>query len=325
MGNLVAVLVHCNKRGAEAIVGDNAHMFLYEQGSMAQFGGVQANIIPNEPDGTYSIEKVIENIRPDDIHNTRTSLICVENTHNRCGGRALPQKWLDELTQLAHNNGIPVHMDGARLFNASVATGIPAARIVRDCDSVSICLSKGLGAPVGSVLVGTERFIAEARRMKKALGGGMRQAGIIAAAGLYCMDHMIDRLGEDHENAKIVAKAIHDLKSPVVSVDLDLVESNIIFLLLNGVGADDVCERFAKIDKDEEKKLGRSIKVLSAPKSDKSIRLVLHYDVSREMAIKAAEKICYVIQEFSTKVQPDHNYSVNSFQEFKKSKCHNTN
>ena len=211
MGNLVAILTHAG-RGDEMLLGDLSHTFIYEGGGPAALGGVHPHPLPNLPDGTLDIDRLRRAIRnPTDIHQPPTRLICLENTHNRCGGVVLPPSYTEAVAELAHDAGARLHLDGARLFNASVATGIPAASLARGADSVMVCLSKGLGCPVGSILCGDRRFIERARRIRKLVGGGMRQAGIIAAAGIYALKNNIERLADDHRNAIRLASGIDDI------------------------------------------------------------------------------------------------------------------
>jgi threonine aldolase len=207
MGNIVALLTH-GGRGDEVILGDLSHTFLYEGGATAGLAGIHPHVLKNEPNGTLPIEAIEAAIRGDNIHFPRTRLICLENTHNRCGGSVISPEYCARVADLARSRGIAVHLDGARLFNASVALRVPLAELTANVDSVMICLSKGLGAPVGSVLCGTRDFIARAKRMRKIVGGGMRQAGIIAAAGIYAMENNVDRLAKDHENARRLADGI---------------------------------------------------------------------------------------------------------------------
>jgi len=264
---------------------------------MAQFGGINCNKVPNLPDGTFQLELIRQNIREENIHCPITKLICIENTHNFCGGRILPLEWIDKVTELSHQYGIPVHMDGARVFSAAVGSGIPLPRILRDVDTVNICLSKNLGAPMGSVLVGTADFIKKSRRLRKALGGGMRQVGMMASAGIYALDHMVNRLAEDHQNAIKIAKAILSVNNPNFTVDLSQVQTNMIVLLLKNCEADFVCERLAQTPPDEVAALGSAVSIHAWPKSDSTIRLVLHADAAGELADKAAEKLCHVAKE----------------------------
>jgi threonine aldolase len=207
MANLVALLTHC-RRGDETIMGDLAHTFFYEVGGSAALGGVHPRPLPNQPDGTIRLEDIEAAIRPKDDHFPTTRLICLENTHNRCGGAVLPAQYLSETAALARRHGIAFHLDGARLANAAVALGTQPGVLAAGADSVGICLSKGLAAPVGSVLCGSHAFIDEARRFRKMVGGGMRQAGVIAAAGIVALDTMVERLAEDHANARRLAEGI---------------------------------------------------------------------------------------------------------------------
>ncbi len=207
MANLIGVLTH-TRPGDEILLGDQSHIFNYEVGGAARVGGVQTHPLRNRPDGSLDVAEVAAAVRDGNIHNPANPLLCLENTHNRCGGAAVPVDQMDALTATAHRAGMRVHLDGARIFNAQAALGVPAARIARDCDSVSFCLSKGLGCPVGSLLCGPRDYIAGARRNRKMLGGGMRQAGILAAAGLYALDHHIERMADDHMNARRLAEGL---------------------------------------------------------------------------------------------------------------------
>ncbi|MDO8670046.1 MAG: low-specificity L-threonine aldolase [Dehalococcoidia bacterium] len=225
MSNLIAVLSHC-QRGDEFIVGTEAHILLYEAGGSAGLGGVHHRAVPNEPDGTMNLLAIEEAIREPNIHFPRTALICLENTHNRCGGDALTPEYTASVVDLARRYAIPLHLDGARIFNAAVALGVDVKELTKGVESVGFCLSKGLSAPVGSVLCGSEAFIARARRLRKMLGGGMRQAGIIAAAGIVGLEKMIDRLAEDHANARRLAEGIQGIAS--IQVDPEQVSTNII-------------------------------------------------------------------------------------------------
>ena len=229
MANLVCTLTHC-ARGEEVILGDSSHIFLNEAGGMSALGGIHAHTIPNQPDGTMRLEEIEAAIRSDNVHFPRTRLICLENTHNRCYGAALTPEYCDSVAQMAKRHGLQLHIDGARIFNAAVALGIDVKDLIRNADSLSFCLSKGLSAPVGSLVCGTREFIAEARRNRKILGGGMRQAGIIAAAGITALDQMVDRLKEDHTNARRLAEGIHQIEG--LHVDLSRVQTNIIYFNL---------------------------------------------------------------------------------------------
>jgi threonine aldolase len=229
MGNLTAVLSHCG-RGDEVILGDRCHIFRSEQGGAAALGGVHPMAIRNQPDGTLELAEIEANIRGDNEHYPVTKLVCVENTHNFCGGRVLPVDYMDAVGDLAHAHGLKVHVDGARLWNAAVALGVAPARLVRNADSVSVCLSKGLAAPVGSLVAGDKAFVARARRMRKVAGGGMRQAGILAAAGIVAITEMVERLSDDHANAKALAHGLAALDG--IAIDPDAVETNLVFFEL---------------------------------------------------------------------------------------------
>jgi threonine aldolase len=217
MGNLVSVLSHC-ERGAEAIMGHRAHTFLFEAGGTSAVGGIHPRTVPNQPDGTLDLDDVAAAIRdPGNPHYPRSRLICLENTHNRCGGAVLTPQYMAEVRALADHHHLAIHLDGARIFNAAVALQVPAARLARDADSVTFCLSKGLSAPVGSVVCGEQGFIQRARRHRKLLGGGMRQAGIIAAAGIVALQSMVERLADDHANAQRLAQGLASLPGVVLA------------------------------------------------------------------------------------------------------------
>jgi threonine aldolase len=209
-GNLIAMLSHC-QRGDEVICGDQAHTLLYEAGGAWAVGGFGLRTVRNDSRGRLDAGELRATIRPDDEHFPRTGLICLENTHNRCGGAVLSEEDLSSVRDIADQHGIPIHVDGARIFNAAVALGVPASRLADYSDSITFCLSKGLGAPVGSVLCGSRDFIKKARRARKVLGGGMRQAGIIAAAGIYALENMVERLADDHENAQVAAAGLKEI------------------------------------------------------------------------------------------------------------------
>ena len=230
MANLVAVLSHC-QRGDEVILGDQAHTFLYEAGGISAFGGVHSRQIPNQEDGTLLLEDIKKSIRKEDVHFPPTRLICLENTHNRCLGMPLSVDYTNSVTEIAKNNSLSVHVDGARIFNASVSLDVAVTELTENIDSVSFCLSKGLSAPAGSMLCGTKDFIEKARRNRKALGGGMRQAGVLAAAGLVALEKMTDRIIDDHKNARTLAEGISNIEG--ISINLERVKTNIIYFSLD--------------------------------------------------------------------------------------------
>ena len=271
MGNAIAILTHC-RRGDEIIVGDRAHIYLYEVGGAARLNGSPARAIPTLPDGTLDPTRLAASFLGDDVHEARTGLLCVENTHNMCGGRLLSPETLRALTEPARRRGVPTHMDGARLFNAAVGLGVPASALAAEVESVMFCLSKGLSAPVGSLLAGSSAFIAEARRGRKLLGGGMRQAGILAAAGIVALEQMVDRLADDHANAKRLAQGLEQL--PGVRVKPETVESNILFFEVIGADGRPRNEEFTQV--------AASGGALFSSGDTGAIRAVTHYGVSGE-------------------------------------------
>ena len=224
-GNLIAVLTHTN-HGDEIIVGDEAHILWYEVGGAAALGGVTLRTVPNDRCGRLNLDDIDQAIRAKDIHYPETRLLCLENTHNRCGGAVLTIDYTNEVCNLVHTRGLKVHLDGARIFNAAIALGVPAQALARSCDSVSLCLSKGLSAPVGSLLCGSKDFIERARKFRKMLGGGMRQAGVIAAAGIVALETMVDRLAEDHANARRLAEGLANIKG--INLAQDEIPTNIV-------------------------------------------------------------------------------------------------
>ncbi len=228
--NLTAVLTH-TKHGDEIIVGSEAHMLWYEVGSASAFGGVTIRTVPNDSCGRLSIRDINRTIRDKDLHYPETTLLCLENTHNRCGGTVLTPDYTDEVCGLAHRRGVKVYLDGARIFNAAVALGVPAGKLTQNVDSVGLCLSKGLSAPVGSLLCGSKDFINRARKFRKMLGGGMRQAGIIAAAGIVALETMVDRLAEDHSNARHLAEGLSGIKG--ITLAQDEIPTNIVMFDLS--------------------------------------------------------------------------------------------
>lgn len=276
MGNLIAILAHCG-RGDEVILGDKAHTFLFEAGGISALGGVHSCQVPNQPDGTLALGAIREAIRPDDAHHPITRLITLENTHNRCGGVALTRAYTRSVGELAVQHGLKLHLDGARLFNAAVAQGAPAVELAAPADSISICLSKGLCAPVGSVLVGSQDFIHRAHRIRKQLGGGMRQAGILAAAGIVALECMVDRLADDHARARRLAAGLAQI--PGLELDPGSPYTNMIFVGLKpdtGLVARDVAARLAE--------LGVKVGVVS----ERRFRLVTHYWIDDEAVTYAA-------------------------------------
>jgi len=224
MGNLIAILSHCG-RGDEVLLGDECHVLWYESGGAAALGGLPFNQLRTDRFGRFDPQQVSDLIRAPRAGYPRTGVLCLENTHNRCGGTVLSPEYLTEIATIAHGRGVPVHLDGARIFNAA-ALGVPASTIVASIDSIQFCFSKALAAPVGSIVVGTREFIARVRGNRKLVGGAMRQAGVIAAAALVGLTEMVDRLPEDHVRARHLAEGLAQL--PGITVDLETVQSNIV-------------------------------------------------------------------------------------------------
>ena len=273
MGNLVSLLTHC-RRGDEVIMGDLAHSFLYEVGGASALGGLMIHTLPNRR-GMLDPAEVEAAIRSQDIHHPRTRLICLENTHNRCGGIALTPAETRSVAEVAHRHGLALHLDGARIFNAAIAQGLEARELTREMDSVMFCLSKGLAAPVGSMVAGNRDFIQEARRMRKMVGGGMRQAGVLAAAGVVALETMVERLAEDHLNARLLAEGISQL--PGLEIDLSTVETNIVIfqVIKDDLRPEELVVRL----------LARGVKMI--PFGRDSVRAVTHYGIT-EQDVKVA-------------------------------------
>ncbi|MFQ5449131.1 MAG: low-specificity L-threonine aldolase [Nitrospinaceae bacterium] len=230
MGNLVCVLTHC-RRGDEAILGDRSHIFLNEAGGISALGGVHPHILPNAEDGTLPLDSVEKAVRPVDIHYPPSRLLCLENTHNYCMGSPLSPEYMEQAADLAHRYSLRIHLDGARIFNAAAALGVDVKRLARHADSVMFSLSKGLSAPVGSLICGSGGFIQKARKMRKMVGGGMRQAGHLAATGLVALEHLAGRLQEDHDHAKKLAEGLSSI--PGIELNAERVQTNIVFFGLN--------------------------------------------------------------------------------------------
>ena len=265
MGNLAGILAHCG-RGDEVILGNKAHTFLFEAGGISALCGVHSCQLPNQPDGSLALDELESAIRPDDPHDPVTRLICLENTHNRCGGTYQMPEYMRRVGEFVHGRGLAVHLDGARVFNAAAAQGIKAKELTAPVDSVTFCLSKGLCAPVGSVLCGPKGFIANAHRIRKMLGGGMRQAGILAAAGIVALERMVDRLAEDHFRAKRLANGLRQI--PGLALQVGSPATNMVFLSL-----DESIQRSTEDVQGRLKERG----VLAGITGERQFRLVLHY------------------------------------------------
>jgi len=279
-GNLLALMVHC-QRGDEVILEADSHIFLYEVGGISAIAGLVPKCVRGHG-GVLQVADVLNNIRADNIHFPRTSLLCLENTHNRAGGAVTTLPQMESLGALANAHGFPLHLDGARIFNAAVALGVPVSALAAPCASVSVCLSKGLGAPVGSLLVGSRAFVAKARKLRKMLGGGMRQAGVIAAAGIVALETMTERLADDHANARFLAEGLLDIG---FQVELARVETNIVMAQTASLGltAEEVVMRLATV----------GVKASSIEKH--IMRFVTHHHIDRAAVSEALARISQVL------------------------------
>ena len=280
MSNLVALMTHCQP-GEEVILGDQAHIVRAEVGGAARVGGLLLTALPNEPDGGLEPEGIRRAVRGANVHHPKTTLLALENTHNFCGGAVLSLERTRDLSGIAAELGLRVHLDGARIFNAEIATGVPAAELAASADSVGFCLSKGLAAPVGSLLCGSPEFIERARRQRKMLGGGMRQAGVLAAAGLVALEEMVDRLADDHRTAQRLAAGLAALE---IAVAPERVATNIVAFPAPGSDAPAFQQRLAERG------------VLATVLSDRVARLVTHAGISDADVDEALNRIEAALQ-----------------------------
>jgi len=269
MGNLVSLLAHCG-RGDEIILGSLSHTFFFEQGGSAAVGGIHPRTVANQPDGTLALSEIEAAIRSDNIHFPLTRLIVLENTHNLCGGYPLDIDYMKAVGDIARCHHLKIHVDGARIFNAAVALDVKVDQLAAEADSVSFCLSKGLAAPVGSVVCGSRDFIFQARRARKVLGGGMRQAGVLAAAGIVALNEMVDRLADDHANARKLADGLAEM--PGLSIDPSLIKTDIVYfeVIREDLTVQDLIKRL-----DEQ-----GVRML--PVGPGRIRAVTHYHITSE-------------------------------------------
>ncbi len=291
MGNLAAILAHC-QRGDEIILGDKAHTFLFEAGGVSVLGGVHSRQLPNQPDGTLALEDILAAIRPDDPHQPITSLVTLENTHNRCGGVPLTPAYTRAVGDLAHQHGLRLHLDGARLFNAAVSLGVEPRELTQPADSVTFCLSKALCAPVGSIICGCTEFIDRAHRIRKVLGGGMRQAGVLAAAGLVALETMINRLAEDHARAQNLATILKTC--PGLILDPVTPQTNMIFCNLQDgfpLTASQVAQQL------------KACGVLAGVAGARRFRLVTHYWIGEEEVVRAGQAFYEVLNSVSSSLR----------------------
>lgn len=283
MSNLIAVLTHTH-RGDEILMGSEAHMFWYEVGGASALGSVIMRTLPNDEDGRIDPGVVERAIRPENVHSPRTTLLCLENTHNRCSGAVLTLDYTATIAELAHQHGLAVHLDGARIFNAAVALDVTASDLARAADSVCFCVSKGLSAPVGSLLCGSQEFVTKARKWRKMMGGGMRQAGVIAAAGIVALEKMVSRLVEDHAHARRLAHGLAQI--PGITINAEKIQTNIVIFespsIISGT------ELAQRID-------AQGVKLL--PRGDRKIRAVTHRMVGTADVDEALNRIELVVKE----------------------------
>ncbi len=274
MGNAVSVLAHAG-RGEAVMVGNQSHIYRYEVGGASTLGGSPMVVVPTHDNGMLDLHQVQIGISDgSDEHSAPTALLCIENTHNRCGGAVLNVAQVETLAHLAHSRNVAIHMDGARVFNAAIALGVPVSTLVAPVDSVMFCLSKGLSCPVGSMVVGSRAFIHRAFRMRKLLGGGMRQAGILAAAGIVALEHMVDRLAEDHENARRLAYGLADF--PQINIDPTRVVTDIVNFSVQNEQQETLSEAETLRFLDKTKEFG----VLMGTMGEGTIRAVTHYGIT---------------------------------------------
>jgi threonine aldolase len=283
MGNLASLLAHC-PRGREVIVGDEAHIYHYEAGGASVLGGLVYHPVPTAPDGSLLLDALAESVRPaaGNAHLAPAGVICLENTHNRMGGTIVSPEHTREVAALAAHQGLPVHLDGARIFNAAVTTGLPVTAWTSAVTSVQFCLSKALGAPIGSIVAGSWPFVHEVRRIRKMLGGGMRQVGVVAAAGLVALDTMVDRLADDHANARLLARTLADI--PGVVIDLARVQTNIV-----------IFEPPASWAPEDFLGAAREAGVWLVPFGRRRLRAITHADVSRAACLEAGERLARIV------------------------------
>lgn len=286
MGNLAAILTHCG-RGSEIILGDQSHIFYYEAGGISAAGSIHPRTVKNNSDGTIDLDEIEKAIRSENVHFPRTSLVCLENTHNRCGGSVLTVEYMNNVSNLLKAYNIPTHLDGSRIFNAAIALNLKEENLCSSVDSVNICMSKGLGAPVGSLICGNREFILEARRNIKMLGGGMRQCGIIAAGGLFALDNMRSRLAEDHNNAGIIVDKLSEHSD--IKVKLNNIPTNIVYFEVKKTTGRE--NDFVKMCAGEG--------VLFASTGKGVYRLVTHYGITEEDCMFSCRKILENIEKFN--------------------------
>ncbi|KAK7507191.1 hypothetical protein BaRGS_00001126 [Batillaria attramentaria] len=294
------VLSHCQGHFQEVLLGDQCHIHLYEVGGMSALAGIHPRSVTNKPDGTLDLAELSRKIRNRyDPHYPWTRVICLENTHNKCGGAVISPDYINQVRQIADANDLVMHLDGARLMNAATALGVPPSHITSQFDSISMCFSKGLSCPVGSILAGSQEFIQRALWARKALGGGMRQAGIIAAPMLIALHEIVPLLKEDHMRARKIAQAVADFgDSSVLTVDMDCVQTNIVMLhVRHSTTSRQMCERLSQVTDEELLALGERIQVQMLPFTDTAVRFVTYQGITDVDTNKTIKKLKYVLAE----------------------------
>lgn len=284
MGNLLALMTHCSARGDEAIVGSESHIVVHEQGGAAALAGIQLRMLQTRSDGTLALEEIEDAINPDDIHFTRSKLLCLENTWH---GIPLSMEYTNAACSIARKHGLLLHLDGARIFNAATALGVTAKEVAAPFDSVQFCFSKGLSAPIGSALCGSKHFIDTARRLRKMVGGGMRQVGIVAAAAIVGLEQMVDRLAEDHANAKILCEEL--CKIDGLKVNKEGVKTNMVFFTLS-----------QKISNEDFLSRLKENGVLACDEGKGGIRFVTHYGIEADDVKEAAKCVALTLKQISS-------------------------
>ena len=285
MANLISVLSHCD-RGDEVILGNKSHIFVYEAGGISAYGGIHSHQLNNNDDGTINIDDIKNSVRDiSDSHHPTSKLLCLENTHNMCYGSPINTEYFERIHKITKNNQLKLHIDGARIFNAAVYFDKPVSDLVQYADSISCCLSKGLSCPAGSLILGNKKFISKAHRIRKSLGGGMRQAGIFASAGIFALQNMVDGLREDHANAKKIAANLDNIKN--IKIDLEKIKTNIIFFYLEKEELSD--------DEFINQLLNNNIKIDA--KGNRKFRIATHSGFKSKYIDKVSETINQIVNK----------------------------
>ena len=297
MGNLICILNHCSEFGSEMILGDESHIHFYEQGGCATVARIHSRVVPTQADGTLLLKDIEDRIRLDknNDHWPLTKLVCLENTHNRKGGQVLSVEYIESVAELCRKYDLKLHMDGARLLNASAELDVDPATLVASCDSISLCLSKGLAAPVGSLVIGSQEFVRRAKRLRKVFGGGMRQVGVLAAAGLLALTDMPKRLKVDHEHAKLLAQGLAKIDGVLINPETDA-PTNIVFFGLDSSKIKIDGFQLAEI-------LKRDFALWISAFAKWRCRTVTHYMITRENIEYALEKIRLVLEDKENRVE----------------------